>query len=245
MRAAAVIAAGIAAGLIAFTFDATPLLVLAVALAGLGTAAPLWVWMTARGGRLHRRMRTERVVEDEPLEARIELRRGLLGMPGAVVSDPFSGSRIELADALATVRGERRASVRVVASFPRRGLRRIEPPTLTVSDPLGLARARVAGEGAAQELLVLPRTERVRWHAGAGDVRRLLVPEGAAANDALTAVDLDGLRGYRRGTPASRIHWPAVARGHGLLERRLRADGDSRPLVVLDLRTPERGEDEA
>ena len=38
------------------------------------------------------------------------------------------------------------------------------------------------------------------------------------------------------GTPASRIHWPAVARGAGLIERRLQADGDSRPLVVLDAR---------
>ena len=52
------------------------------------------------------------------------------------------------------------------------------------------------------------------------------------------AVDMDGLRPYRVGTPASRIHWPAVARGHGLIERRLQADGDSRPLVVLDARLP-------
>jgi hypothetical protein len=47
---------------------------------------------------------------------------------------------------------------------------------------------------------------------------------------------VDGLRPYRPGTPASRIHWPALARGAGLIERRLRADGDSRPLVVLDAR---------
>jgi uncharacterized protein (DUF58 family) len=49
-------------------------------------------------------------------------------------------------------------------------------------------------------------------------------------------VEVDGLRPYRVGTPASRIHWPALARGAGLLERRLQADGDSRPLVVLDAR---------
>ena len=41
-----------------------------------------------------------------------------------------------------------------------------------------------------------------------------------------------------QGTPASRIHWPAVARGAGLIERQLQADGDARPLVVLDARTP-------
>jgi uncharacterized protein (DUF58 family) len=49
-------------------------------------------------------------------------------------------------------------------------------------------------------------------------------------------VEVDGLRPYRRGTPASRIHWPALARGAGLLERRLRVDGDQTPLIVLDAR---------
>lgn len=238
-RAAAALAAGLACGVVAFAFAAAPLLVPAVALTLLGLATPAWVWATARGGRLDRRLRAARVVEDEPVEATIDVRRGLLGMPGAVVSDPFSGARIELADALASVRGERRASVRVVASFPRRGLHRLEAPTLTVSDPLGLATATLRSNAAAAELLVLPRTQRVRWLGGT-DVRRLLIPDGAAADDALAAVDLDGLRSYRPGTPASRIYWPAVARGAGLLERRLRTDGDSRPLIVLDLRTPGR-----
>jgi uncharacterized protein (DUF58 family) len=49
-------------------------------------------------------------------------------------------------------------------------------------------------------------------------------------------VDIDGLRPYREGTSASRIHWPALARGAGLLERRLLPDSDTRPLVVLDAR---------
>jgi uncharacterized protein (DUF58 family) len=52
----------------------------------------------------------------------------------------------------------------------------------------------------------------------------------------MAAVDVDGLRPYRPGTPASRIHWAALARGAGLLERRLQPDGDTRPLVVLDAR---------
>ena len=43
-----------------------------------------------------------------------------------------------------------------------------------------------------------------------------------------------------RARPASRIHWPALARGAGLLERRLRPDGDGRPLVVLDPSGPRR-----
>jgi uncharacterized protein (DUF58 family) len=48
--------------------------------------------------------------------------------------------------------------------------------------------------------------------------------------------ELDGIRPLRDGTPATRIFWPAVARGAGAQERFLRADGDSPPLVVLDPR---------
>jgi uncharacterized protein (DUF58 family) len=48
--------------------------------------------------------------------------------------------------------------------------------------------------------------------------------------------ELDGIRPLRDGTPASRIFWPAIARGAGAQERFLRADGDSPPLVVLDPR---------
>jgi uncharacterized protein (DUF58 family) len=55
----------------------------------------------------------------------------------------------------------------------------------------------------------------------------------------MAAVDVDGLRPYRPGTPASRIHWPALARGAGLLERRLEADRDMRPMIVLDARGAE------
>jgi uncharacterized protein (DUF58 family) len=54
--------------------------------------------------------------------------------------------------------------------------------------------------------------------------------------DSFAATEVDGLRPYRPGTPASRIHWAALARGAGLLERRLRAEQESRPLVVLDSR---------
>ncbi len=59
------------------------------------------------------------------------------------------------------------------------------------------------------------------------------------SSDLLAAVELDGLRAYRPGTPASRIHWPALAKGAGLLERKLRVAGDTVPLVVLDARGPE------
>ncbi len=240
-RAIAVALAGCLLVLIAFVFDASPLFVPGVALAALGAGAPVWVWMCARGADAQRLLSAERVVEGEPLQASIEVRRGRLGLGGwgqFEVIDPFSDAQLDLAASLSPLRGERRASVDVVARFSHRGMQTLAPPSLVVSDPLELARVRADSDAPAQKLLVLPRTEAVRWLTSEGG-RRFDQPDGDASAEAQAAVDMDGLRPYRVGTPASRIHWPAVARGAGLIERRLQADGDSRPLVVLDARTPE------
>lgn len=240
-RAGAVAVSGGVLALIAFVFDAAPLFVPAVGMLALGTLAPAWVWLAASGASARRRMATERVIEDEPLKATIQVRRGRLGIGGwgsFEVIDPLSRARFELRDELSPVRGDRGAELRVVARFHRRGLHRLAPPSLTLSDPLELARAESRSTGAAQEVLVLPATERVRW-LRSDHGRRLRLPEGHDGTEALAAVDIDGLRPYRPGTPASRIHWPAVARGNGLIERRLQADGDSRPLIVLDARIPD------
>jgi uncharacterized protein (DUF58 family) len=236
-RAWAVAAFGAALTLIAFVFDAAPLFVAGVAFTAIGLAAPAWVWASAHGAAASRSLQTERVIEDELLEATIQVRRGRLGLPGAEVHDPLAGTPISLSGPLAPLVGGRRANVRIVASFARRGLHTLAPPSLIVRDPLDLACAVRVDPAPAQRLLVLPRTERVRWLRGDRG-RRSDQPDGDTHSDALAAVDIDGLRPYRPGTPASRIHWPAVARGAGLLERRLQADGDARPLVLLDARGP-------
>jgi uncharacterized protein (DUF58 family) len=241
-RAGAVAVCGCVLALIAFIFDAAPLFVPAVGMLALGVLAPAWVWLAADGASAQRRMAAERVVEDEPLTASIEVRRGWLGLGGwgsFEVIDPLSSSRFELRESLSPLRGDRRAELRVVTRFHRRGLHRLPPPSLTLSDPLELARAESRSTGGDQEVLVLPATEPVRW-LRSDHGRRLRLPDGHDGTEALAAVDIDGLRPYRPGTPASRIHWPAVARGNGLIERRLQADGDSRPLIVLDARIPAR-----
>ncbi|MEO6857179.1 MAG: DUF58 domain-containing protein [Solirubrobacteraceae bacterium] len=236
-RALTVTGAGTALVLIALLFDAAPLFVPAVALTLIGLATPAWVWLSLAGARVSRQLPTERVVEDQPLTAIIEVRHGLLGLPGAEVVDPLTGSRLRVGGPLSVLTGGRSTRVRVVTRFARRGLHTLQAPSLVVRDPLELARVERVSAMPAQQLLVLPRTEPVRWLA-VGRGRRLRVPDGHATTEALAAVDLDGLRPYRPGAPASRIHWPALARGAGLIERRLRADGDTRPLIVLDARLP-------
>ncbi|HET9102244.1 MAG TPA: DUF58 domain-containing protein [Solirubrobacteraceae bacterium] len=234
-RAAATAAAGAGMLVIALAFDASPLFVPALGLLIAGALAPVWVWTSARGARVSRELVADRVIEDAPLTATLVVRRGRLGLPGAEVADPFTGARLELSGPLSPFTGDREARVRVVSHFARRGAYTLAAPVLHVADPLELARVTRSGDGPAQAILVLPRTFPVTWLAGGGH-RRLAHSEGDAATEAFAAVDLDGLRPYRPGTPASRIHWPAVARGAGLIERRLSADTDTRPLVVLDTR---------
>jgi Protein of unknown function DUF58 len=94
--------------------------------------------------------------------------------------------------------------------------------------------------------LVLPRIEQVLapdaggGSGAAGQAGDLGEGAGAPPFEA-RAIDfeIDGLRPYREGNPASRIHWPAVARTGELLERRLVAGGDQTPLIVLDSENPD------
>jgi uncharacterized protein (DUF58 family) len=169
------------------------------------------------------------------------VRRGPFGLPGGEVTDPFAGGTIRLSTSLGTGRVRRVGDLRVVARFPRRGQRRFDPPALSLTDPLGLIELRARSRSGSHSLLVLPRTEPVRWlRRDAG--QRFDLHRGQASVDTLAATEVDGLRPYSPGTPASRISWSALARGAGLLERRLRADRDSGALVVLDVRAAGDGE---
>jgi uncharacterized protein (DUF58 family) len=227
-------ALGLGLALAGGTFDAEPLFVGGIAFVALAAVSAAWVTLAARGARVERTVGAKRVVEEEALAVRVNV-AAPLPLPGGEVMEPLLG-------APAPVRaGRRRQRIRIEVRFARRGLRRLEPPRLVLRDPLGLAvRTLAARDTAPVEVLVLPRTEPVEVHpehdaSGAG--RALAALAGAAE------VELDGLRAYRPGSPASRIHWPPLARGAGLLERRLRPDGDGRPLVVLDPRAPRRPED--
>jgi uncharacterized protein (DUF58 family) len=223
-RAASLVAAGVALALIGLLFDATPLFVPGVAFVVLGTCAPAWVWCLIRAAEVSRRLEQERVVEGEPLEAMIEVRGWL---PGGEVLDPLTGDPVSLPSS-------RRSAVRVLARFERRGVRRLAPPVLRLRDPLCLFECSRSTARRPQDVLVLPRTEPVKWLGRGGEAAGATAARERA--ELLAAVEVDGLRPYRPGTPASRIHWPALARGAGLLERRLRVDGDQTPLVVLDPR---------
>lgn len=216
--------------LAALTFNATMLLVPGVAFALVGVLTPAWMWLGARGIDVTRMLESRRVVEGQPLEVTLGMRGSRLWMAPGVVVDPLAG----------TVRARGGRELKLTARFERRGRVWLDPPQLRLSDPLGLVQMGFRGSGGRQEVLVLPQTDPVGWvgfHGGASaDSPR------KAADEPWGSSDVDGLREYRPGTPASRIHWPALARGAGLLERRLRADAGALPVVVLDPRSDGRPE---
>jgi uncharacterized protein (DUF58 family) len=229
------VAAGVLLVLVAFAFDTSELFVPGVAFLVVGSVLPPWIWLASRSASVTRSFETEKVLEDQPLEARIEVRGGPLGLPGCEILDALAGGSIALSGSLVGLRRGHTADVRVVARFARRGRRTLEPPVLTLRDPLGVVRMRRSGGGSSQDLLVLPRLGRpVLTHRDPGE--RFDLNGGATTLETLAASEVDGLRPYRAGTPASRISWTALARGAGLLERRMRPERDSGPLVVLDVR---------
>jgi uncharacterized protein (DUF58 family) len=226
-------ALGVALVLSAATFDAEPLYVPGVAFVLLGALTGAWVWSAARGASVARAIDARRVTEDEPLRIRVVARPGRVSLPGSLILDELLDEPVRL-DAQRSESG-----IRIDARFARRGRRILAPPSLLVRDPLGLATATVSG-GEPDEILVLPRVEPVRAveSGGEGTISGRLASPLTAAE-----VEVDGIRQGLETTPASRIYWPGLARGHDLMERRLRADSDQRPLLVLDTRAPASEED--
>jgi len=223
-------ASGLLLVLCAAAFDAEPLYVPGFAALLLALLATVWVLVGRRGLRVTRTVSARRVVEEEPVTValRVHARRRL---PTGALLDPLLMTPWRLPV------GRREAGVRVEVRFGRRGRRVLQPPRVAVQDPLRLLTRMAGGLGVGRhEVLVLPRLEPVRNVSGDGDDAGALLARRRSSVAA--EVELDGLRRHREGSPASRIFWPSVAKGGELLERRLRADSDTRPLVVLDPRAP-------
>jgi uncharacterized protein (DUF58 family) len=214
-------------------FGLTAAIVCGVALLGLAIAAIGWVELSTRGGTLERQPGPSRLEESEPYPLRIRLVRTLLPPPGGELTDPLLDRPVPVGP-----RWSRVVERAVWLTTP--GRVRLDPARLMVRDPLGLWQRELSSE-AALDLVVLPRIDPVRW-VGPGAEPRGQSPGSGHASDAVSRrggpaqFEVDGLRPYRDGSPASRIHWPAVARTGEMIERRLIAGGEPRPLVVFDPR---------
>lgn len=216
---------GVALCATAASFAAAPLYVPGMALLLIAAWAVVWVCFAARHVSLRRSLGATAVEEQAALPVAVRLSRSRVPLPGAELRAwPDAPARALARSRDATV------TVTATARFARRGRRRLGPSSLLVSDPLGLCGRRVFS--APDEVLVLPRVEPVRLFDVDGETNVLGQAGGSSAE--LAATEVDSLRPHRPETPASRIHWPTVARTMTLMERRLVADADQRPLVVVD-----------
>jgi uncharacterized protein (DUF58 family) len=229
---AAPTAAGLGAALIlsGLGFGSPSLLVPGLGL--LGMAIVFWVWVgLATPSRLIRAAGPGRVIEGEPYRLGISAAGGYLPLPGGELTDPVLEEPVRVGPAW-------KREIDQEVRLRGRGRRRLQPARLVVRDPLGL-RIRTVESEAPGELLVLPRIEPLvvagRGTAGASVLAGLDEGPGAGRLDARAVeLEIDGLRAHRQGSPASRIHWPTVARTGELIERRLVAGADTAPLVALD-----------
>jgi uncharacterized protein (DUF58 family) len=215
-------------------FDAEPLYVPGLALLLTALGAVVWVLVGQTGTVVERKVAVRRAMEDEAVEVVVHARPGFTVLPGTLLADPLLDEPLALRPAAGVHR------VRMEVRFARRGRRILPPPALELTDPLSLVRGHVAGSGEEDVLLVLPRIEPVIAGGGTGEDGRLTRRRTTAG---AAETELDGLRPHREGSPASRIFWPAFARGGELLERRMAPESDARPLIALDARGALREED--
>jgi uncharacterized protein (DUF58 family) len=148
--------------------------------------------------------------EDEPIRLRFEV-TGLGRLPVALEVQTAAGVWLPLSP--------QGGSVELLVG--RRGRHRLGPSQVRVRDALGIFERRSAA-GRHEPLLILPAPDNRLAGAPPGGRRAGLEDEP------------EGVRPYTPGTPLSRIHWPALARGAGLHVRYLAPGPEALPLVLVD-----------
>ena len=223
-RASLVAALGVSLILLAAGTAVSALYVPGVALLALAAGAEASVRIAARHASAQLEL-NERTVE-EGRRAALAVRAG--GWPYALSRGelrPLPGSAWRPVGLRGTV-------VELALQPARRGEHLVGPAAVRFGDPFGICRRELRSGQAS--LLVLPRVERIRREQleralGLGRARSLL-DDGP---------DVEGLRPYRPGAPAARIHWLTVARTGELVERRAERDARDMPfMIVLDAGAP-------
>ena len=223
-RAAQLLALGLALCLLAGAFAVSPLYVPGVAIVLVAVGAAASVAAAAAMTRVSLELDAERVEEGSPVTVTIATR----GWPSS-----FAAAELRLGPRGAWTRVRDAGRPAAFTLRPTgRGRRRIGPASVRFHDPFSISTRRVAS--AAPELLVLPRVERIPR----ASLERLLSLASPRAGG-VAGIGVDGLRPYRAGAPATRIHWLTVARTGALIERNLDEDAaQQRVVVVLDATGP-------
>jgi uncharacterized protein (DUF58 family) len=240
-RAAGSAALGALLLLCAAAFAMRSMYIPGITFLALGAGFAIWVTLAAAGARMEREPGPATVEEDAPWPLKIVVTTCIVPPPGGEVVEPLLKRALRLSRIPMGRDGNRR--LRVEVRFGRRGRRPIEHAHLVIRDPLSLAVREIDVVGDQGEVLVLPKIEPVIRVEGGGAPGTALRgrdggDDGGAGRAPAPEMELDVLRPYRPGAPATRIHWPTLARTGELMERRFVADPAARPLLVVDSHDP-------
>jgi uncharacterized protein (DUF58 family) len=212
-RAGGLLLVAVVLAVVAGALASLALFALAVGLILITVAAGASVAATARRLAITRSVLQHEVGEDQPISVCLQVRRpGRLPLPVHLEAQVDTDRWMPL--------GEGGGLVRLLVG--RRGAWRLDPSRLRLRDGFGIVQWPLV-VGRPEPLLVLPAPD-----------LRLPIPPRPDARAADPDLDLDGLEPYVPGTPISRMHWPALARGAGLQQRRLTPPPGGLPLVVVD-----------
>jgi uncharacterized protein (DUF58 family) len=131
-------------------------------------------------------------------------------------------------------KGESTTATYRVTCRPR-GVYRVGPTMVSVSDPLGLAETRSA-IGPIDRIVVYPALEDLSGFPivrGQDPAMQASRPEHSRRG----GEDFYTLREYQRGDDLRRVHWPSSAKTDELMIRQLETPWQSRALVLLDVRS--------
>lgn len=227
---------GLATGLIALwvvlgerELLATGLVLMAAYLIGLA-----WVNLGDPRIPISREVNPERVQEGDDVRVTLQLsnpsRVSLLGLR---VTDSIRnlGSSTAM---ITRIPGRRTVRVPYRIRTTRRGVFRVGPVHLSISDPLGLV-TRGSEGGPADTLVVYPRADPLQGYP----IVRGRDPSIQASRPEFSArggEDFFTIREYQRGDDLRRVHWRTTARRDELMIRQFETPWQSRGLVLFDTR---------
>ena len=183
---------------------------------------------------VERQVRPRRVTQGQTVELALTVGpAGRRPVPTTQISDTVDQNPLPSHTMAPIASGSTRRLVsKVVATH--RGIARVGPVTVSISDPLGLTEVR-AIVNVRDEVIVWPRIEAL----SPTDRATASGAESAPVASLLTAPTVDDaprLREYQPGDDVRRVHWPSTARLGTPVVREVDRPADDRTIVVLDTR---------
>lgn len=229
-RGRTVLGLGIVCWIAAVVFGSRALYPVAAGLVLVVPLALAWVRITLRQPRVSRRWPYGNLLERSDVTVELVLERE----PGAPLPTVAAHERVgHLAEQVVELRSRGRG--RYLGAYRLddvpRGRHGFSPVRLSISDPFGLAEARLQLDE-RQALVVYPRLtqlDRLFFDGGAGPEhgRRLLLRRPVG-------FELHSVRDYQQGESLRRVHWPSTARRGALMVKELEDSPRDEVAVLLD-----------